>query len=424
MPTVCVVGAQWGDEGKAGIVDLLSGDADWVVRFQGGPNAGHTVVVAGEVFKLHLIPSGMVRPEPRCMIGQGVVVDLEVLFSEVDMLAGKGIPTDGRLLVSNRAHLILPYHRILDGLKEQGAGTKIGTTLKGIGPCYADKVSYRGIRVGELLDPVGFAERLREQVDAKNRIIGGVYGRQPLDYDEMLAEFVGYRERLAPMVCDASTIILDALDRGERVLMEGAQALLLDVDAGTYPFVTGSNSSPLGIPAGAGIPPHRVEGIIGVAKAYCTRVGEGPFPTEEDGPTGEEIRQRGHEFGTTTGRPRRCGWFDAVAVRHGARMSGYGELAITKLDILSGMETLRVCTAYELDGERITHFPAEARALARLRPVYTEFPGFSEEITEMRTFGELPPKAQSYIESLEELVGIPIRIISIGPDRSQIIRRN
>jgi adenylosuccinate synthase len=423
MPTVCVVGAQWGDEGKAGIVDLLSDRADWVVRFQGGPNAGHTVVAGGETFKLHLLPSGMVRPEPRCLIGQGVVVDLATLFTELDMLSGRGIPTEGRLMVSDRAHLILPYHRILDGLRETGEGMKIGTTLKGIGPCYADKVSYRGIRVGELLDPAGFAERLRDELSLKNRILTMVYGDEPLDFDEVLASYDAFRDRLAPLVGDGSGALLDALDAGETVLMEGAQALLLDVDAGTYPFVTGSNASPLGIAAGAGIPPRCVEGVIAVAKAYCTRVGEGPFPTEDHGPEGEEMQRRGNEFGTTTGRPRRCGWFDAVAVRHGARMTGYDELAVTKLDIMTGVASLKLCIAYDLDGRRITHFPASARELSRATPVYEEFPGFDEEISDARAFEDLPGNARAYIEALEETVGIPIRIVSVGPDRDQVIRR-
>ncbi|MHC4470035.1 MAG: adenylosuccinate synthase [Planctomycetota bacterium] len=423
MPSVCVVGAQWGDEGKAGIVDLLSADADWVVRFQGGPNAGHTVVVEEEVFKLHLIPSGIVRPEPRCLIGQGVAVDLEVLFDEVEMLEGRGVETGGRLLVSDRAHLILPYHRLLDGLKENHSDLKIGTTRRGIGPCYADKHSYRGIRVADLMDIEWFEERLRGELDARNVLLAKVYGEDGLDFEETRAAYAALRERLAPMVVDGVEEMTGALDRGERVVFEGAQGFLLDVDAGTYPFVTGSNSSVLGLPAGAGIPLGRVDHTVGISKAYCTRVGEGPFPTEEPGPIGELIRQRGGEFGTTTGRPRRCGWFDAVAVKYAARTSGFDELAITKLDILTGLPILKVAVAYEHEGRRIDSFPASSRTLTDAKPVYEEFPGFTGEIGDARTIEDLPAEARSYLQALEEIVETPIRLASVGPERGQVVRR-
>jgi adenylosuccinate synthase len=418
------VGAQWGDEGKAGIVDLLDADADWVVRYQGGPNAGHTVVVGGDVFKLHLIPSGMVRSRPRCLIGQGVVVDPEVLFAELDMLRERGVPVEGRLKVSDRAHLILPYHRIFDGLRETREKSPIGTTRRGIGPCYADKVSYHGIRVADLMDPEWFAERLEAEVTARNRLLTEIYGEPVLDLNEIRETFAGYRERLLPSVVDGSALLDRALADGETVLFEGAQGFLLDVDAGTYPFVTGSNASTLGIPAGAGIPPRAVGHSIGVAKAYCTRVGEGPFPTEDTGETGEEIRRKGAEFGTTTGRPRRCGWFDAVAVRYAHRVSGFDELAITKLDVLAGLPTLRVGVAYTHGGKRFDAFPAGLRVQRECAVVYEEFPGFPEEIQDARRFSDLPENARRYLTALEDLVGVPVRIVSVGPERGQVIRRD
>ena len=425
MSIVCVVGAQWGDEGKAGIIDLLGTDAAWVVRFQGGPNAGHTVVVGDEVFKLHLVPSGIVRENVRCLVGQGVVVDPEVLFREVDMLEARGVSTAGRLFLADRAHLILPYHRVLDGLKESSStDRKIGTTRKGIGPCYADKVSYRGIRVGDLMDPICFEERLRAETKARNRLITEIYGAEPLDVEEMLSTFAGYRERLTGIVVDGSRTLLDADDGGEKILMEGAQGFMLDVDAGTYPYVTGSNASTSGIASGAGIPPRRLDRAIGVSKAYCTRVGEGPFPTEDHGPLGEKMREKGNEFGTTTGRPRRCGWFDAVAARYEVRVSGLDDLAITKLDILAGLETIRVGVAYEEGGRRIDYFPADIALLSRAKPVYRDFPGFETDITGVRRLDDLPAKAREYLDALEDLVGVPIRIVSVGPERSQVIRRD
>jgi len=426
MPSVTVVGAQWGDEGKAGIVDLLSADAAWVVRFQGGPNAGHTVVAGGKTFKLHLTPSGIVREGgPRCLIGQGVVVDPEVLFRELDELEERGIDTSGRVFVSERAHFILPYHRLLDALRETKGDSSIGTTRRGIGPCYADKVSYRGIRVGDILDREYFEERLEAELKARNVLIREVYDGEPLDFAEMRDLFRAHRERLEPMIVDGSETLLDALDRGEPILYEGAQGFLLDNDCGTYPFVTGSNSSTLGLPAGAGVPPSRIGRVIGIAKAYCTRVGDGPFITEDFGQSGEKIRELGTEFGTTTGRPRRCGWFDAVAVRYAARVSGFDELAITKLDILSGMETLEFATAYEWDdGTTATTFPARISRLKTAKPVYRELPGFAEDITGIRRFEDLPTSARDYLDALEAEVGVPVRIISVGPDRDQVIRRD
>lgn len=423
MPTVCVVGAQWGDEGKAGIVDLLAADADWVVRFQGGPNAGHTVVVGEDTFKLHLIPSGMVRRRPRCLVAEGVVVDPEVLFRELDLLADRGIETAGRMLVADRAHLIMPWHRLFDGLRESRSSQPIGTTRRGIGPCYADKVSYHGIRVADLMDPEWFEERVRAELEGRNHVLEKVYGEPPIDPEQVLDTFADHRERLAPLVVDGSDVLNAAIEAGERVLFEGAQGFLLDVDAGTYPYVTGSNASPLGIPAGAGIAPKRIGRTIGISKAYCTRVGEGPFPTEDHGETGDLIRKQGNEFGTTTGRPRRCGWFDAVAVRYAARVSGYDELAITKLDVLAGLPVLKMGVAYEHGGERTERFPASLRVLREGTVVYREFPGFDEDIGDCRRFEDLPENARTYLEALEALVGVPIRLVSVGPEREQVVRR-
>jgi len=424
MPNICVVGAQWGDEGKAGIVDLMAEDAAWVVRFQGGPNAGHTVVVGEETFKLHLVPSGIVRPDVRCLVGQGVVVDLDVFYSEIDMLEERGVSTKGRLFVSDRAHLIMPYHRVLDGLKESSTSRKIGTTLKGIGPCYADKVSYRGIRVADLMNPTFFEERLRGRVESANTLIEKVYGGNPLDFDEIHETFRRHRERLAPHVADGVELLHEAGLRGDHVLFEGAQGFLLDVDAGTYPYVTGSNASTFGLSGGAGVPPRALDRAIGIAKAYCTRVGEGPFPSEDHGPLGDLIREKGNEFGTTTGRPRRCGWFDAVAVRYAAQASGFDDLAVTKLDILSGIEPLKVAVAYTVSGERIDRFPADLLHLMTAEPVYREFPGFTEDITGVTKFEDLPKNARDFLTALEDLVGVPVRIVSVGPERDQVIFRD
>jgi adenylosuccinate synthase len=424
MPNICVVGAQWGDEGKAGIVDLMAAGASWVVRFQGGSNAGHTVVVGEETFKLHLVPSGIVRKEVKCLVGQGVVVDLEVLFGEADMLEARGVRSEGRLFISDRTHLILPYHRVLDGLKESSTKRKIGTTLKGIGPCYADKVSYRGIRVADLMDPEFFRDRLAARVESVNTLIEKVYGGTPVNFEEIHETYCRYRERLAPMVADGVEVLHAAHEAGEKVLFEGAQGFLLDVDAGTYPYVTGSNASTFGLSGGAGIPPRNLDRAVGISKAYCTRVGEGPFPTEDKGAYGDLIRERGKEFGTTTGRPRRCGWFDAVAVRYAAKASGFDDLAVTKLDILSGVDPIKVAVAYDFAGRRIEAFPADLRTLQGAVPVYRDFPGFTEDITGARRFEDLPKTAQDYLKALEELIGVPIRIVSVGPEREQVILRD
>ncbi len=422
MATTCVLGAQWGDEGKARMVDLLADTADVVVRYQGGGNAGHTVVFAGETYRLHLIPSGIFRPNARCVVAHGVVVDCEVLLREVDELRARGHRVAENLMVSDRAHVVMPWHKRLDKAREAVAGARAhGTTGRGIGPCYADKVSYRGIRVGDLYEQAWFEERLRMNIDEKNRLLVDVYGQEPLDATAIRDEYLRHAERLQPFVGDAVTLLLDAVDAGRNVLFEGAQGVLLDVDLGSYPYVTGSNSCALGVPAGTGLPPRSLDRVVGVSKAYMTRVGAGPFPTEDLGPEGERLREIGREYGTTTGRPRRCGWFDAVAARFSVRTNGIDEMAIVKLDVLRGFPKLRVCTAYDTPEGRIDHVPSTAAALARAKPVYVELPGFDEDVTGARTPDELPRTAREFLRFLEEQIGTRVSMASVGPSREQIV---
>jgi adenylosuccinate synthase len=424
MPATCVVGAQWGDEGKARIVDLLSADADYVVRYQGGANTGHTVVVNGVTVKLHLIPVGVLRAGCVSVVGNGCVLDLKVLFEEFAMLERTGISVDpARLRISDRAHLVLPYHRALDAAYEtaRGAG-KIGTTGRGIGPCYADKVAYMGIRVADLFDDESLEKRLRSSCAEKNRLLAAL-GAQPVDADAVLGELRDARERVRPFVDDTADLLRTALKAGKRLLCEGAQAVMLDVDHGSYPFVSASNASVLGVPAGSGIPPRAIARTVCVAKAYATRVGEGPFPTEESGPDGEAIRKRGREFGTTTGRPRRCGWFDAVSVRYATALCDADEIALTKLDILSGIKRLRIAVAYEVGGKRLDRFPADLATLSRARPVYVEFPGFEGDLSACRTLSDLPVAARSFVDAIANESGAPVHIVSVGADRAQYLTR-
>ncbi len=424
MPVTCVVGAQWGDEGKARIVDLLGADADVVVRYQGGANTGHTVVVGGETVKLHLIPVGVLRPGCVSVIGNGCVLDPRVLFEEFRMLAegGHAVTAEG-LRISDRAHLVLPYHRALDAAYEKGRGSgKIGTTGRGIGPCYADKAAYKGIRVADLYDGPELEHRVRENCEEKNRVLAAL-GADPVDASAVLDELRSYAPLLAPFVADTPAFLREALAAGKRVLCEGAQATMLDVDHGTYPFVSASNASVLGVPAGSGIPPRAISRTVVVAKAYTTRVGEGPFPTEETGEEGKRIRERGREFGATTGRPRRCGWFDAVAVRYAATLCDADEMAITKLDVLAGMPRLRIATGYEVDGRRVERFPADLATLRAARPVYRDFPGFEGELSRCRTLAELPAGARDFVDAIADLSGFPVHLVSVGADRAQYLRR-
>lgn len=417
---IAVLGAQWGDEGKGKIVDLLTPHFSTVARYQGGHNAGHTVYVDGKKFVLHLIPSGILHPAVTCIIGNGVVIDPQALFKEVDELARTGVDVDNRLLISEKAHVILPYHRELDVLSEARRGEqKIGTTSRGIGPAYEDKVGRRGIRIGDLLgDRASLAQEVRENVSARNRIIKD----STLDWQPLFDQMVAYGERLRPWVADVSLFLADMMQAGKSVLFEGAQATLLDIDHGTYPFVTSSNASIGGVCTGLGVPPRAIGGVLGVAKAYTTRVGEGPLPTELSGELAERLREGGQEYGASTGRPRRCGWYDAVVVRYSARINGLDALALTKLDVLDGLPEVLICTGYRTGrGNLITEFPSDLRVLADAAPVYEALPGWSSPTKGVTRFEKLPAEARRYIRRLEEVSGVSCAIISTGSDRQETI---
>ena len=420
MANIVVVGAQWGDEGKGKIIDVLAKGADYIVRFQGGNNAGHTVVVGGEEFIFHLIPSGILHPKKICVIGNGVVVDPKALLEEIRSLRKKKISVEN-LRISEEAHLIFPYHRLLDRLRER-RGTRIGTTGRGIGPCYLDKVGRIGIRVADLLDKEIFRKKLKENLDEKNELITKVYKGKPLRFSEMYEEYLKYAKLLKPYACNTSLLLNRAIEKKKRILFEGAQGSLLDIDHGTYPFVTSSNATAGGACVGAGIGPTRIDRVVGVAKAYTTRVGEGPFPTEFPGPLMEEIRKKGKEFGATTGRPRRCGWFDAVLARHAVRVNGLDELIVTKLDVLDDRKTVKICTAYRIGRERHTEFPADIERLWNCVPVYEEHPGWLQDTTACRRFEDLPLQARRYLKRLSSLLEVPISLISVGSDREQTLR--
>ncbi|MQL53645.1 adenylosuccinate synthase [Desulfofundulus thermobenzoicus] len=421
MSTLVLVGAQWGDEGKGKVTDFLAEKADLIVRYQGGNNAGHTVVAGGQQFKLHLLPSGILYRDKLCIIGNGVVVDPEVLLEEMDRLQGRVGQIAG-LRISSRAHVILPYHRRLDRCEEEKKGPgRIGTTCRGIGPAYTDKTSRVGIRMAELVDEEEFAVLLERNLGEKNQLLRNVFHTDGFDYGQVLETYREYGRRLKPYVADISVIINGAIDQGRRVLFEGAQGTLLDVDHGTYPYVTSSHPVAAGACLGAGIGPTRIHRVMGVAKAYVTRVGEGPFPTELKDSVGEHMRTRGGEFGTTTGRPRRCGWFDAVVGRYAARINGLDYLAVTKLDVLTGLDTLRLCTAYRYRGEYLTEFPDTLKVLAGCEPVYEELPGWREDISQARSYHELPLNARQYLERISQLVGVPVAIIGVGPGREETI---
>jgi adenylosuccinate synthase len=423
MPVVAVIGAQWGDEGKGRMVDMLSEKAAYVVRFSGGDNAGHRVVNPLGEFRLRLTPSGVFYPGVTSVIGNGVVVNPAVLNQEVDMLNSHGIDTS-RLRLSDRAHLIMPYHIVLEGLEEKALGSQaIGTTLRGIGPAFADKIARNGIRVGDLLDMAVFRSRLATVLEQKNKILTGVYGEPPLSLEDIYRQYNAYAERWAPYICDTAALLAEAVARDENILLEGAQGVLLDPDFGTYPF--GTSSSPLAANAclGSGIAPNHLTCIIGVFKAYQTRVGAGPMPTELHDEVAETIRDRGKEFGTVSGRPRRCGWFDAVAARLSARVNGLTSIAVTRLDILDTLPRLKVCTGYKLDGQNVNDFPASIAVLEKCRPVYEELPGWQRPTGAVRLFKDLPVNARKYVKRLEELVGCPADFISVGQRREQTIVR-
>lgn len=424
MAGYVVVGAQWGDEGKGKIVDVLGEKADYVVRFQGGNNAGHTIVVNGEKSILHLLPSGVLHKNAVCIIGPGVVVDPFVLLEEIDVLEKKGV-SSSHIYISDRAHLIMPYHIKLDELQEERlAGNKIGTTKRGIGPCYADKYTRIGLRVGDLIDFESFKTKLKSTLSIKNDQITKLYNELPFDYDEMTAQFKEIREKLLPRMMDSLSVVNEALDQDKMVLFEGAQAAMLDINYGTYPYVTSSSPTSAGVCAGAGISPKKLDKIIGVVKAYSTRVGEGPFVTELFDEEGEKLREIGHEYGATTGRPRRCGWLDLNVVKHAARINGLTDLVITKIDVLSEFEKIKVCTGYEIDGQIYDTIPASVEMVAKAKAVYEIFPGWQCDITGIRTYEELPENCKAYIKRIEEFTNTRISLVSVGPDRENNILIN
>ena len=428
MPGTCVIGLQWGDEAKGKLVDILTGEHDFVVRYQGGANAGHTVVSGGETWKLSLIPSGILRDGVQCVVTGGVVLDPASAIREIDMLESRGVTVSGKLLLSDRTHVVFPWHiaedRLLDG--SLSGGGAIGTTGRGIGPCYRDKVGRSlAIRLGDLYRD-DFRQRIEHVVNFKNRLLAswqpaGGAGPEPLDPATIHAQYRDYAERLRPFVADTTAVLLDAVEDGRRVLFEGAQGALLDIDHGTFPFVTSSNSSGVGVASGSGVPGRWIDRVIGVVKAYSTRVGGGPLPTEQDNAIGLHLRERGREYGTVTMRPRRCGWFDAVAARYTARLSGVDELAVMLLDVLGGLDELKICSAYEIDGRRVTQFPSQIGDLERAVPVYETLPGWSDDLTGVRRATDLPAAAHGYLAAISDLLGRPVSIVSVGPDRDQTI---
>ncbi len=425
MANTVIIGAQWGDEGKGKIVDMLSARSQVIVRFQGGNNAGHTIRVGNEETILHLVPSGILHPGALCLVGNGVVLDPEVFLHETDELAARGVDVSpGRLAVSKKAHLILPYHKSLDKAREaKRAGHKIGTPGRGIGPCYEDKAARVGLRAGDLADPDLVRAKVRHALLEKNVLLRELYKFEPLDPDAVSDALLALAPRLLPYVQDTDARLHAAMDAGADVLFEGAQGIHLDIDHGTYPFVTSSNTVAGNAAAGSAVAPSALERVVGVIKAYTTRVGSGPFPTELLDDAGSYLRTNGHEFGATTGRPRRCGWFDAVVARESVRLNGITDLALTKLDVLQNLPVLRICVAYELDGKTLDYLPQEEGALGRVTPVYEEVPGFEEDISGCRDFAELPDTVRAYVERLEELAGARISFVSVGPGREQTIER-
>ncbi len=422
MSTVVVVGTQWGDEGKGKITDFLAERAEVVARYQGGNNAGHTIVFGGNRYKLHLIPSGIFYRDKICVLGNGMVLNPEALVEELDYLQRHGISPEN-LRISDRAHLIMPYHIKLDVVEEarKGAG-KIGTTGKGIGPAYMDKAARIGIRVGDLMEPDRFAELLKRNLEEKNRLLERVYDTDGFSFDEIYDKYLALGEKFRRYVTDTSVVLNDAIDQGRRILFEGAQGVMLDIDQGTYPFVTSSNPVAGGVCIGSGVGPTKIHQVIGVAKAYTTRVGDGPFPSEMKDAIGDHIRERGREYGTTTGRPRRIGWFDSVVVRHARRVSGITGFSLNSLDVLTGLPTVKICTAYRWRGKVLEHVPASLSVLAECEPVYEELPGWTEDITGVRRLDDLPLAAQHYVERITQLTGIPLTLFSVGPDREQTIQ--
>ncbi|MDR1774000.1 MAG: adenylosuccinate synthase [Clostridioides sp.] len=426
MKTVAVVGSQWGDEGKGKVIDFLATQSDVVIRAQGGNNAGHTLVVDGKKYALRLIPSGILNPEAVNVIGNGIVFDPKGFLKELENFEEGQVHHD-KIKISDRAHVIMPYHKELDALSEEARGDqKIGTTKNGIGPCYMDKTERSGIRICDLMDKDIFKKKLSAQIIAKNKIVKNIYGKEELfDFETIYNEYLGYADKIRRYVDDTTVIVYDAIKEGKKVLFEGAQGTFLDLDLGTYPYVTSSHPISGGFAVGAGIGPNMIKDVVGIVKAYTTRVGEGPFVTEQDNEIGETIRKNGHEFGVVTGRPRRCGWFDAVMVSYAARVNGLTSIAFMLLDVLTGFDKLRICTAYKMGDKIIKNFPASLDDLAKCEPIYEELDGWNEDITGVTDFDELPENAKNYVRRIEELIGVSVDIVSVGPGRLQtIVRRN
>ena len=424
MAGYVVVGTQWGDEGKGKIIDVLAGKADYILRFQGGNNAGHTVVVDGEKFILHLLPSGMLHGNGKCIIGAGVVIDPKVLMEELEILKSKGIDTS-KLYISDRAHIIMPYHIKLDEAKEEARGkNQIGTTKRGIGPCYADKISRCGIRAVDLLDDSVFVEKLKLNLEEKNSVLKKIYGKEPINFDEVYANYREYSFKMKDMIVDNVCEINQALDEGKSVLFEGAQAMMLDINYGTYPYVTSSSPTTGGVTTGVGVPPSKIDRCIGVMKAYTTRVGSGPFITELDNKIGEYLREKGGEYGATTARPRRCGWFDGVVGKYAVMVNGLTDIVLTKMDVLTGLDEIKICTGYRYNNIVLESFPASLEILNEVEPIYETLPGWEMDISQISNFVDLPKNAKNFVERIEELLKAPISMISVGPDRKQNIMIN
>ncbi|MBQ1335876.1 MAG: adenylosuccinate synthase [Selenomonadaceae bacterium] len=421
MSTVVITGTQWGDEGKGKIVDYLAQQAETVVRYQGGSNAGHTVAVKGEEYKLRLLPSGILYKGTHNVIANGVAVDPEVMLQEMDAMEKRGIDVSG-IRLSDRAHVVMPYHRVMDGIGDEARGKeKIGTTKRGIGPCYMDRDDRIGIRVCDLLDKEEFAKKLKANLAKKNKEMQALYGHEPLKYEDIYEQYLGYAERIRPYVCDTITLLNEEIASDRRILFEGAQATMLDIDYGTYPYVTASHPVSGGVTVGAGVAPRKIDKVVGVVKAYCTRVGEGPFPTEQLNEIGDKIRDAGHEYGTVTGRPRRTGWLDACVVRYAGILSGIDYMAITRLDILDSFDEIRMCTGYKYKGEVLPGMPASLKVLAEVEPVYETFPGWKTDISGIRDYDALQENAKKYLERMAETTGIAVGIVSVGPNRDQTI---
>ncbi|GEL76348.1 adenylosuccinate synthase [Tenuibacillus multivorans] len=422
MTTAVIVGTQWGDEGKGKITDFLAQDAKVVARYQGGDNAGHTIQFNQETYKLHLIPSGIFNSDKVCVLGNGMVINPKKLLEEMEYVLGHGMTLD-KLKISNRSHVIMPYHIKLDYLQEESKGQnkQIGTTKKGIGPAYSDKINRIGIQMADLLEPDVLKDKIQQQAEEKNIWLEKVYGEEPIKVEEVYEEYIQYGKQLKPYIEDTSLLLEETIDQQDNILFEGAQGVMLDVDQGTYPYVTSSNTSAAGVATGSGIGPNQIQRVVGVSKAYTTRVGDGPFPTELHDEIGEQIRKVGHEYGTTTGRARRVGWFDIVVARHAKRISGMTDLSLNCLDVLSGLDQIKICIAYDYKGEKIETYPANLKVLENCKPIYEEMPGWKDDIRQVRSFDQLPLQAQNYVKRLEELIGTQISIFSVGPDRDQTV---